>query len=152
MQWFPNAPMLGYFMTMEQLDFERMKNKDKSMVKENDTILEKDKLNLIVEYLSTVLECTENTDYDKVSKLDALRVSRHKAVCEAFNVDYNSYRKHEFEINDFTEDKLNRLFDGKIEEAAKYIYRWHIDKSNEPGNSIKTKYAWFFLYVKDMKL
>lgn len=38
MKWFPNAPMLGYFMLMEQIDFERIRNEhNTNEVKKDDS-------------------------------------------------------------------------------------------------------------------
>lgn len=114
-------------------------------------ILDKEILNMFVEHLSTVLECEANDNPDKVEKLNALRVKRHKELCEKLGLSYDSCfdDKSKVTLHDFGQKTLDKYFDGDVVKAAKYAYRKFLDeKSKYAQDTIRTHYT-SFTYLRN---
>lgn len=110
-------------------------------------ILDKKILDMFIEHLSTVLECEANEDSDKTEKLDALRVKRHRALCEKLGLNYDSFGgndKAKVTLYDFGQKTLDKYFDGDVVKAAKYAYRKFLDeKTKWTQDTIRTHYTSF---------
>lgn len=123
------------------------------MKNNQEEILDPKILKLFVEHLSTVLECEENTDPDKVQKLDAIRNSRHNKLCDAFKVPIQS--KEHVTLYRFGKERLDKFFDGDIEKAARYAYYCTLDYTNNErsngrrGNTCYHNFPWMKEYVEN---
>lgn len=108
-------------------------------------LLDKKILNKFVDYLSTVLECQEVSDPSEVKKFDALRVKRHKELCEAVGIKYDGWGNHRDDVTiaNFDQSELDEYFDGNIVKAAEFAYYKFIDHKNEESMmGYYTHYAW----------
>lgn len=108
-------------------------------------LLDKKILNKFVAYLSTVLECQEVSDPSEVQKFDALRVKRHKELCEAVGIKYDDWGNHKDDVTiaDFSQSELDEYFDGNIIKAAEFAYYRFLDKKNKQSYyGYHTHYVW----------